>query len=125
AAAQLLGDMYDAASAFGGRLPELYCGFKRRAGETVVAYPVACLPQAWSSGAVFMMLQACLGIEVDAWTRTVHIDRPALPTAIGRLVVRDLEVGGARVTLVFDRVDDRIAVTSRDVVGDAVVLVKT
>ena len=40
------------------RLPELFCGFERAAGEPPVAYPVACLPQAWASGSVFMVLQA-------------------------------------------------------------------
>jgi glycogen debranching enzyme len=110
AAAQVLGELSNAASGFGGRVPELYCGFGRRAGEPVVGYPVACLPQAWSSGAVFLMLQACLGIAIDAWTRTIHIAQPALPAELGRLVVEGLDVAGERVSLVFERVGDRVAV---------------
>jgi glycogen debranching enzyme len=34
------------------RLPELFCGFRRRDGKPPTAYPVACSPQAWSAGAV-------------------------------------------------------------------------
>jgi hypothetical protein len=30
-----------------------------------VAYPVACLPQAWASGAVFMLLQSALAIQIN------------------------------------------------------------
>src|SRR5438105_3032990 len=36
------------------RLPELFCGFPRRPGESPTLYPVACAPQAWASGAVFL-----------------------------------------------------------------------
>ena len=35
---------------------------RARPGEPPIAYPVACLPQAWAAGSVFMMLQACLGL---------------------------------------------------------------
>ena len=47
------------------RLPELFCGFTG-GGREPTLYPVACAPQAWAAGAVFLMLQACLGIHVDA-----------------------------------------------------------
>ena len=51
AAAKLMSDLFGAAVHFEMRLPELYCGFVRTVGEPPVGYPVACLPQAWSSGA--------------------------------------------------------------------------
>ena len=38
------------------RLPELYCGFRRRRGAGPTLYPVACSPQAWASGSLFMMI---------------------------------------------------------------------
>ena len=59
----LLSDMFETAVKFDMRLPELFCGFARRPGEPPIAYPVACLPQAWASGSVFMLLQACLGLR--------------------------------------------------------------
>ena len=92
------------------RLPELFCGFAPAAGEAPIAYPGRCLPQAWSSGAVFMVLQACLGLHIDGWGGTVHVDRPRLPVGIDRLTVRRLLVGGATVDLTFQRVGDRVAV---------------
>ena len=44
------------------RLPELFCGFTRRPHRAPTPYPVACAPQAWSAGAVFGLLGACLGL---------------------------------------------------------------
>src|SRR5438270_1432607 len=41
------------------RLPELFCGFPRRPGEAPTLYPVACAPQSWASGAVFLLPEAC------------------------------------------------------------------
>ena len=33
------------------RIPELYCGFRRRPGRGPTLYPAACSPQAWAAGA--------------------------------------------------------------------------
>ena len=35
-------------------------------------YPVACAPQAWAAGAVYLLVQACLGLRVDA-ARTARV----------------------------------------------------
>ena len=51
------------------RLPELFCGFARRPGTGPTAYPVACLPQAWSSATVLAILGALLGISFDPQRR--------------------------------------------------------
>jgi glycogen debranching enzyme len=107
----LIDEIFGAAHHFGMRLPELFCGFARAAGEPPVGYPVACLPQAWSSGAIFMMLQAALGLAIDAWSGEVHIDRPELPSEIDRLLVHDLAVAGQRVDLCFERAGDRVTAT--------------
>ena len=111
AAAALLSELFAAAMHFGTRLPELFCGFGRRPGEPPVGYPVACLPQAWSSGASFMMLQACLGVTIDGVNRIVRIDRPELPPEVERLVLRDLAVGEDRIDVAFERSGDRVAAT--------------
>ena len=105
---RLMSGIFEAAVKFEMRLPELFCGFSRTAGEAPVAYPVACLPQAWSSGAVFMMLQACLGLSVDAWRGEIHVDRPRLPIGIDQLTVRRLTVGNAAVDLTFQRIGERV-----------------
>ena len=100
------------------RMPELHCGFARRPGEPPIAYPVACLPQAWSAGAVFMVLQACLGISIDGFAREVRIDRPTLPRELDRLAVRRLAVGGKSVDLVFQRTAGRVVASAERVPDD-------
>ncbi|WP_293900141.1 glycogen debranching N-terminal domain-containing protein, partial [Phenylobacterium sp.] len=45
---KLTSGLFEAATLLEMRLPELFCGFPRAAGEAPVAYPVACLPQAWA-----------------------------------------------------------------------------
>jgi glycogen debranching enzyme len=108
AAAHLLTETFDAALHFGLRLPELYCGFPRGNGEPPVAYPVACLPQAWASGAAFMLLQACLGVTVDGINRVIHFDRPHLPAQTDSLIVRGVAVGEERLDIGIERVGSRV-----------------
>jgi glycogen debranching enzyme len=109
---RLSNGLFEAAVRFDMRLPELFCGFKRAAGEAPIAYPVACLPQAWASGAPFMILQACLGLRIDGWRGEIHVERPELPIGIDRLTVRRLIVAGASVDLTFQRLGDRVVVFS-------------
>ncbi|HKE41127.1 MAG TPA: amylo-alpha-1,6-glucosidase [Casimicrobiaceae bacterium] len=111
AAGQLLSELFGAATYFGTRLPELYCGFRRKTGEPPVGYPVACLPQAWSSGATFMLLQACLGLSIDGSNGLLRIDRPELPAEVDRLVLNKLEVDGACVDIAFERTGSRVTAT--------------
>jgi glycogen debranching enzyme len=102
---RILDEMFEAAVRFEMRLPELYCGFDRRGrGDSPVAYPVACLPQAWASGSLFMLLQAALGISISAWREQIRIEDPRLPTGIDNLEIRNLVVGSKLVNLSFQRV---------------------
>ena len=89
---------------------ELFCGFPREPGEPPIAYPVACLPQAWAAGSVFLMLQATLGLSIDAWTETVDLSDPVLPAGLDRLKITGLEVGGAVVDLNIQHADGRAVV---------------
>ena len=52
--------LFDAAEAFGGRLPELFCGFDRAAFPIPVPYPASCSPQAWASASPFWLLRTTL-----------------------------------------------------------------
>jgi glycogen debranching enzyme len=79
------------------RLPELYCGFHRRPGQGPTLYPVACAPQAWASGAPFLALKACLGLSVDAVSRTVGFHDPRLPEFLDQVTVKGLAVADAMV----------------------------
>ena len=98
------------------RLPELFCGFPRRPAEGPTLYPMACAPQAWASGAAFLLLQACLGLSIDGSARRVSCSRPVLPPSIGELHVRNLVVGDGSIDLVFRRTasDVSMAIARRD-----------
>ena len=114
AVAMLLGEIYSAATHFRLRLPELFCGFDRMPGEAPVAYPVACLPQAWAAGSVFLLLQAALGVKIDAIEGRIEIERPVLPPGVERLTVSDIQVGTAVVDLAFQRVGGQTVVLPRN-----------
>ncbi len=105
---KLMSATFEAAVHFNMRLPELFCGFTRSPGEAPVAYPVACLPQAWSAGAVFMLMQGCLGLTIDGWKGEIIVTLPRLPIGIDNLSLRHLAVGEANVDIVFERVGDRV-----------------
>ena len=123
AVVRLMSEMFEAAATFDMQLPELFCGFPRSAGEPPIAYPVACMPQAWSAGAVFMILQACLGIRIDGWKREIHIKHPRLPIGIDNLVLRNLAIGNHKLDLLFERLADQVVVTPETADVDAVSVV--
>jgi glycogen debranching enzyme len=93
------------------RLPELICGFHRRQDGFPTLYPVACAPQTWSAGAVFLLLQACLGLEVDATNRRVSFTCAVLPESIESLRIVNLQVGDARVDLLLTQHAQDIGIT--------------
>jgi glycogen debranching enzyme len=107
------------------RMPELVCGFARRLDDGPVAYPLACTPQAWAAGAVFLMLQAVLGLTISATRREVRLVRPALPRSLGELRIRDLCVGDARVDLDLTRRDEHVVVNATTRSGRIRVLVES
>lgn len=92
------------------RLPELFCGIDRRAGEGPTLYPVACSPQAWAAAAPFLILQACLGISVDAERKRILFDDPYLPEGIPTLAIKDLNCGGVNVDLFLERRENSVLV---------------
>jgi glycogen debranching enzyme len=103
-AARLLAGLFDASHTFDlARLPELFCGFTRRHGEDATRYPVACSPQAWAAGSVYMLLQAVLGLEIDASARQVRFRHSQLPDFLDTLSITSLRVGDATVDLAVGR----------------------
>jgi glycogen debranching enzyme len=100
------------------RLPELFCGFKRRAAEGPTLYPVACAPQAWAAGAVFMLLQGCLGLSIDAIQKRVTFTRARLPDFVPWLRISNLHVAGGSVDLMLEQHSLGVAVTLLKTTGD-------
>lgn len=92
------------------RLPELFCGLKRRPNEGPTLYSVACSPQAWASGAPFMILQAYLGISLHTEMGKIVFDQLYLPEGILQLTIRNLRCGRAVVDLFLERRRDSVIV---------------
>jgi len=120
---RILTALFDASLFFDlHRLPELFCGFPRRDGEGPTHYPAACAPQAWAAASVFFLLQACLGLSIDAVESRVTFSAPLLPHFIDELRIRDLAVGPARLDLVIDRLFREIGVERRE--GDVNIVIR-
>jgi glycogen debranching enzyme len=100
------------------RLPELICGFARRQGKGPTLYPVACSPQAWAAGSVFLVLQACLGVEIRALESRIFLHHSALPEELKQVHVRNLRVGDASVDLAFERYSETVGVNILRRTGD-------
>ncbi len=116
---QLFNALFQAALNFRDyRLPELFCGIQRREHDEPVQYPVSCSPQAWASGAVFLLLMSVLGIRPSAQRRELNIVNPSLPGFMDHLSIRNMRVGGSRVGLDFTRRGERTFCNVVDIDGD-------
>jgi glycogen debranching enzyme len=124
-AAQVLSALFDASAAVEDRrLPELFCGFARAGQRQPVPYPVACKPQAWAAGSILLLLQAALGLTINAWERRLTMSRAVLPSWLDRIEIRGLRIGDARVDLRVNRgrVGAAVEVMARE--GDLDIVVR-
>jgi glycogen debranching enzyme len=125
ATARIATVLYEAALEDGEtRLPELYCGFRRRSDAPFVRYPVACRPQAWAAAVPFMLLQAMLGLSAEAPDNTLSVYRPHLPDWLSRVELRNLRVGSSEVSLAFDRTGATTSLSLIERAGDLRVAIK-
>jgi glycogen debranching enzyme len=93
-ACSILTGLFDASTVLEShRLPELFCGFSRNPGTGPTLHPVACAPQAWAAGAVYLILQSCLGIRIHANQSMIYFTYPRLPESIHKITIRKLVVG--------------------------------
>ncbi|HWY57402.1 MAG TPA: amylo-alpha-1,6-glucosidase [Terriglobales bacterium] len=124
-AGQILMGLLDTSSAVDlHRLPELFCGLDRREGEGPTLYPVACSPQAWAAGAVFLLLQACLGLSIDGCKKYIVFDRPYLPEGIPQLWIMNLRVGDGGADLFLERHAGAVRIEVLEKQGEIEVIVK-
>ncbi len=72
------------------RLPELYCGFRKRGSEPPIPYEVACKPQAWAAGSIFLMIKAMLGISIEIDQSYLVFNSPLLTPKINSLEIKNL-----------------------------------
>lgn len=113
-AAQLITGLFEAAQHFPNmRLPELFGGLERnhKTKEGPAFYPVACNPQAWSSGAESLLLRSMLGISIDGTTKKVTIESPRLPAWLDDITISNLKIGDSKVSLKFERQGKNVNVT--------------
>ncbi len=122
-ALRLLSSMFDLSQMVDHhRLPELICGFHRRQGGFPTLYPVACAPQSWAAAAVFMLLQACLGVHVSGTARQVSFIRTLLPPELEWVRIMNLRVADASVDLLLRRHPHDVGITVLRREGDVEVV---
>lgn len=94
AACRILNGLYEASLFMDlNRLPELFCGFRQRSGEGPTLYPLSCAPQAWAAASIFMVLQACLGLKLNAVENRIVFESPLLPDFLKVLRLSNLRLG--------------------------------
>ncbi|HVB44335.1 MAG TPA: glycogen debranching N-terminal domain-containing protein [Streptosporangiaceae bacterium] len=118
-AQQVAVGILEAAECFGGRLPELFCGFDRTEFDEPVYYPTSCSPQAWASAAPFHLLRTLLRFDPSVPTGMLWCD-PAVPARFLPLHIESLHVAGARVSV--DVTEDS---WSLDGLGEILTLVRS
>ena len=104
------------------RPPELFCGFRAREGEGPVLYPVACSPQAWASASSFFLLQAALGLKIEAHENRISFHNPLLPENIGEIHIHNLRVGNSVADLSLHRHVNDVGINVRRKTGNLEVI---
>jgi glycogen debranching enzyme len=104
------------------RLPELFTGFSTEEASEPVQYPMACRPQAWATGAIFLLISTMIGLDPGVGARSIpgvpenrdatptHDDlqhffpgEPFLPPSINNLRIDGLYLQGRRISVTLRR----------------------
>ncbi|WP_327031999.1 glycogen debranching N-terminal domain-containing protein [Micromonospora ureilytica] len=86
-AARIAAGIFDMAQTIGGAVPEVIAGYERSLTTYPVQLAMSCRPQAWSSGALLMLLGTTLGLRPTGDNLLVN---PAVPEGFGRLELLDI-----------------------------------
>ena len=92
-AQQVATGILEAADRFGGRLPELFCGFDRGDFAAPVAYPTSCSPQAWAAAAPFLLLRTLLRFDPAVPSGRVWC-APEVPERLLPLRIEGVRIAG-------------------------------
>jgi glycogen debranching enzyme len=90
--------LFAAAESFGGRLPELFCGFDRAEYPEPVPYPTSCSPQAWAAAAPVQLMRTLLRFDPCLPGGTLWV-APVLPATFTPLRIEGVSLGAARIGL--------------------------
>ncbi len=85
------------------RLPELFCGFRKRGREPPIPYQVACKPQAWAAGSIFLLLKSLLGLSMPLFQSHLTLRSPLLTPKVSSIVLRGLKIRDSELDLRFYR----------------------
>lgn len=101
------------------RIPELFCGFRRRPGRGPTLYPAACSPQAWAGAAPFSLIQSMLGLEFRPGEAEIRLNNPMVSASMGSVTLRNVRLGTASADfVVHPRTDGSVALEVLRVRGD-------
>jgi glycogen debranching enzyme len=100
-AQQIALNLIDASEYFGGRLPELFCGFSRAEFPHPVPYPTSCSPQAWAAASSRMVLRSLLRFHPDIPHGQVHLC-PMVPDRFLPIRLQNVPLAGTRMEFSVD-----------------------
>ncbi|WP_427017901.1 glycogen debranching N-terminal domain-containing protein [Pseudarthrobacter sp. P1] len=98
AAQRIATGLLDAAEAFGGRLPELFCGLDRTAYPVPVPYPASCSPQAWAAATPIHLMRILLGFDPCLSHGGLWL-APKLPAGFGDVRIGNILLAGSRISV--------------------------
>ena len=102
---QVIRGVFDAIERFDAyRPPEVFAGVQR---EGEIDFPLlypdgANIPQAWSTGSIFHMLQIMLGLRADVPNHKLYV-QPTLPEWLPDIELQHLQLGSCSISLRFWR----------------------
>jgi glycogen debranching enzyme len=104
------------------RWPEVYCGVTKEAAGVLARQPDASRPQAWSAGAIFLLLQTWLGIAPRPFQNHVDIT-PVLPSDLTEIAVKDMKICGCNLSLRIVRENGSLLIEVSDNPGDLDIMI--
>lgn len=104
------------------RIPELFCGFEKRPNEGPTHYPTACYPQAWSAGAIFLILQGCLGLSFEE--NEIRLKNPMLPDFLEEVWIKDLQTKRGKVDLYLKNYGNDVGINIMKKEGEVKIIIE-
>jgi glycogen debranching enzyme len=104
------------------RLPEVYCGVTKETAGVLARQPDASRPQAWSSGAIFLLLQTWLGVAPRPFQRHVDIT-PVLPRDLTEIIIKDMKIYDSSLSLRIVRENGSLLLDVSDNPGDLDIMI--
>jgi glycogen debranching enzyme len=98
------------------RLPELFSGFSRKEMKGPIEYPVACSPQAWACGSIYLIIQSLLGLNPDLTNHRIYL-KPILPDEINKVEIKNLKIGGNKVDFTLIKEGSHVKLSKAKVEG--------